>query len=157
MLNGFFAIAVVLAGSCTYVAGQRIRAVPDKASASVLTVVKAQGKLPAKIEGDGAGHSTLRFSPDKAFKAYVLCLPADAALVPNCVSRVFIRNEKSKVVYEVRGEELGVEAGRPIDEVKWKNAYTLSYERWTGPHFGHRYVIDARRMKQTAAFSLTDR
>jgi len=157
MLKAVLSTVGVLASSCTFASGQRIRAVPDRSSASILTIVKATGKLPTKIEGNGAGDSTYRLSQNKAFAAYVLCLPADPKQVPNCVSRVFIRNEKSKMVYEVRGEELGIEAGRPVDELKWRNSDTLSYERWTGPHFGHRYVINVRKMKQTAAFALTDR
>ena len=151
-------LSVVMLASCaTYATSQRIKAVPDKDSASILTIAKATGELPNKIEGDGAGESTLRLSPNRAFRAYVLCIRADSTQVPNCVSRVFIRNEKSKTVYEIRGEELGIEAGRPVDELKWRDTYTLSYERWTGPHYGHRYVINVRTLKQIAAYSLTDR
>ena len=48
------------------------------------------------------------------------------------------------------------DANRPVDNLKWTNNYTLSYERWTGPHFGHRYVVDIKQMKQTGAFILSD-
>jgi hypothetical protein len=46
------------------------------------------------------------------------------------------------------------EVTRPIDNLKWVNNFTLSYERWTGPHFGHRYLIDVRSRKQLAAYDL---
>ena len=54
------------------------------------------------------------------------------------------------------GEDLGVESMRIIDELKWINNTTLSYERWTGPHYGHRYIVDIKQMKQTGSFALTD-
>jgi len=43
---------------------------------------------------------------------------------------------------------------RPIDNLKWVNNFTLSYERWASPHFGHRYLIDVRARKQLAAYDL---
>ena len=56
--------------------------------------------------------------------------------------------------YEISGEPDLEEVTRPVDELKWVNDFTLSYERWAGPHFGHRYVIDVRSKKQVTAYDL---
>jgi len=138
-------------------AAQRIRVAFDKDSASVLKIEKAAGDFPDKIETDGAGNSTLAVSPAKRFSAYVLCVPSGSKQTENCSARVFIRDETSKSVYEVRGEDLYAEVARTVEELKWVNGHTLSYERWTSPHFGHRYVIDVVTLKQTSAYVLSDR
>lgn len=145
---------LMLAGSVTD--AQKVRAVPDAESAHILKLAKTDRKLPSKVETDGAGKSASAASQDGKFKAYVLCVPPGSSETENCSVRVFVENLQTKEIYEVLGEELFVEVGRPVDELKWKNPYTLTYERWVGPHFGHRYVIDARTMKQTAAYTLTD-
>ena len=72
------------------------------------------------------------------------------------MSRVFVTDLGTDETYEISGEELFIEANRPVDGLKWINNYTLSYERWVNPHFGHRYVVDLKRSKQTAAFILSD-
>ena len=46
-----------------------------------------------------------------------------------------------------KGEELGIEANRPVDSLKWVK---------TGPHLGRRYVVDVKLKKQTGAFILSD-
>jgi hypothetical protein len=76
--------------------------------------------------------------------------------VTDCVHRVFVNDLQSEEEYEIVGEEPFIEAGRLIDNLKWINDHTISYERWAGPHFGHRYVIDMKTMKQTGAFILSD-
>jgi len=139
------------------VSAQRIRVAPDKNSAGLLKIEKATGDLPTKIETDGAGKSTLAVGPAKRFSAYVLCVPSGSKETDNCSARVFIRDETSKSVYEVRGEDLYAEVARTVEDLKWVNGHTLSYERWTSPHFGHRYVIDVATLKQTSAYVLSDR
>ena len=135
---------------------QKIFASRDKDGEKILSVVKAQPNLPTKIETGGAGKSTLKISADKAFKAYVLCVPAGSPDTDNCASRVFFTDMVTKSVYEIRGEETLYETGRPVDELKWINNHTLSYERWVGPHGGERYVVEVRSRKPTAAFFLSD-
>jgi hypothetical protein len=147
-------ILLVAGTSASY--AQKIRAEVDAESAHALKLVKTERKLPTQIETDGAGKRSFAASPDGKFKAYVLCVAAESTETDNCSGRVFVENTETKEIYEVRGEELFVEVGRPVDELKWKNAYTLTYERWVGPHFGHRYVIDVRTMEQTTAYVLTD-
>src|SRR5262245_30901107 len=116
-------------------AAQKIKVAPDKESANKLKIEKAAGDLPTKIETDGAGNSTLAVGPAKRFSAYVLCVPSGSKETENCSARVFIRNEASKSIYEVRGEDLYAEVARTVEDLKWLNAHTLSYERWTSPHF----------------------
>ena len=141
-------IAILLLGPTVSFA-QKINAEPDAETARTLTVVKTHEPLPTKIETDGAGNTTLVTSPTKAFTAFVLCVPSNSDEVKNCVSRVFVRDEASKTVYELRGEELFIEAGRPVSDIKWTNAYTLSYDRWSSPHVGRRYVVNMKLLKQT--------
>ena len=156
-------MALIIVFACAgFANSQRIKAVPDPDSAGVLTVKKAGSDLPSgdladKVEKDGSGKSTLRMSADKRYEASVFCVPSGSTEVTDCVHRVFITDLQSEDEYEIVGEELFIEAGRPIDNLKWINNHTISYERWGGPHFGHRYVIDIRTMKQTEAFSLTYR
>jgi len=154
-------IIFVLLVSFATTKAQKIRVVPDPDSANVLTIKKAGSDLPSgdladKVEKDGAGKSTLTISADKHYEASVFCVPSHSSEVPDCVARVFILDLQTDENYEIVGEELGIEAGRPVDGLKWINSHTLSYERWTGPHMGRRYIVDVKAMKQTAAFIVTD-
>ena len=156
----FIASSILLA-TCGTAEAQKIRVVRDADSANILKVKKAGSDLPAgdladKVEKDGAGRSTLTLSADKHYEASVFCIPSGSADVPNCVARVFILDLQTDENYEIVGEELGIEAGRPVDSLKWVNNHTLSYERWTGPHFGRRYVVDIKAMKQLDGFILSD-
>ena len=139
---------------------QRVKVVADAESANVLSVKKAtdlpEGDLADRIETDGAGKSTLTMSPDQIRQAFVFCVPSGSKEVPSCVQRVFVTDLGTDETYEIKGEELFIEANRPVDSLKWVNNNTLSYERWTGPHFGHRYVVDIKLKKQMGAFILTD-
>jgi hypothetical protein len=161
-VNIIFFIVLAVCFSGVEINAQRIKAVRDPDSANILTIKKAGDDLPSgdlaeKVETDGAGNSTLKMSADKRYEASVFCIPSRSNEVPNCVARVFILDLQTDENYEIVGEELGIEAGRPVDEIKWINNHILSYERWTGPHFGHRYIVDVRAMKQIDAFMLTDR
>jgi hypothetical protein len=140
---------------------QRIKAVRDPDSANILSIKKAvdlpDGDLADKLEKYPNGKSTLAESPQKIRQAFVFCVPSGSKEVTSCVHRVFITDLGTDETYEVTGEELFIEANRPVDSLKWINEWTLSYERWSGPHFGHRYVIDFKKKKQSGAFILTDR
>ena len=159
-----FALTVtfVLLVSFANAPAQKIKVVADPDSAKILTVKNAGSDLPSgdladKVETDGSGKSTLTISADKHYEASVFCIPSRSAEVPNCVARVFILDLQTDENYEIFGEEPGVEAGRPVDSLKWVDNHTLSYDRWMNPHIGHRYVVDLKTMKQTAAFIVTDR
>ena len=140
---------------------QKIKVIRDSESANILTVKKAGGDLPSgdlaeAVEKDGSGKSTLTMSVDKRYEASVFCVQSGSSEVTGCVHRVFIVDLQSDEDYEILGEELFVEAGRPIDNLKWTNNHTISYERWANPHVGHRYVVDIKAMKQIDAFELSD-
>jgi hypothetical protein len=140
---------------------QKIKVVRDPDSANILTVKKAGSDLPSgdladAVEKDGSGKSTLAMSADKRYQASVFCVPSRSSEVTDCVHRVFIGDLQTDENYEIVGEELYVEAGRLIDNLKWIDNHTLSYERWVSPHFGHRYVVDIKSMKQAGAFTLSD-
>ena len=129
-------------------------------SANILRLKKA-GNLPSnvvdKIDKDGYGKPRLAVSPDKGRRAFVLCVGSGTKEVPSCVTRVFVMDVATDVIYEISGEQLFIESNRPVDNLKWINNNILSYERWTGPRFGRRYVVDVKQMKQTGAFILSDR
>ena len=96
-------------------------------------------------------------SPDRKHSAYVICVPVPTAEDPKRCGHVVHFDDYSgpkAVVYQIRGEPELEEVMRPIDNLKWVNNFTLSYERWSGPHFGHRYLIDMRTRKQVAAYDL---
>jgi hypothetical protein len=123
---------------------QKIKIVRDPDSANILTVKKAGDDLPSgnlsdSVEKYPNGRSTLTMSPDKRYQASVFCVPSRSSEVPGCVHRVFI-----------------IDLGRLISNLKWIDNHTLSYERWVNPHFGHRYVVDIKAMKQKDAFIVSD-
>ncbi len=157
----YFLIVAAMFGYAGSAHAQKIKVTHDSESANILTVKKAGSDLPSgdladAVEKDASGKSTLRMSADKHYEASVFCVPSKSTEVTGCGHRVFILDLQTDENYEIVGEELFVEAGRMIDSLKWVNNYTLSYERWTGPHFGHRYVVDVKAMKQTDAFTLSD-
>lgn len=140
---------------------QKVKASRDAESANILSVKKAGSDLPAgdlaaAVEKDGRGKSTLTMSADKRYEASVFCVPSGSSEVTDCVHRVFITDLQTEEDYEIVGEAPFIEAGRLIDNLKWIDNHTLSYERWANPHFGYRYVVDVKAMKQTDAFSLSD-
>jgi len=156
IVPGGFVMLLALIGFAANAVAQKIRVAPDKGSSAILKIAKTVEDLPTKVETDGAGNSTLAVSPAKRFSAYVLCVPLGSKETENCAARVFIRDETSKSVYEIRGEELYAEVVRTVEELKWINGSTLSYERWTSPHYGHRYIINVATLKQTGAYILSD-
>lgn len=159
-LSGFILMVLVFAGGLQTLQAQKIKVVRDVESANILTVAVASnlpdGELADKIEKDGRGRSTFTENSDKVRQAFVFCVPSGSKEVPSCVQRVFVTDLGLDETYEVKGEELFIEANRPINNLKWINDFTISYERWAGPHFGRRYVVDIKKRKQTAAFILSD-
>ena len=163
MRNGLVKYVVIgLVGvACVQgVVAQKLKAVRDPGSANMLSVKKAvnlpQGDLAEKIEKYPSGKSTLAESPDRIRQAFVFCVSSGSKEVPSCVQRVFVTDLGTDETYEIKGEELFIEANRTVENLKWINNTSLSYERWAGPHFGHRYIVDVKEMKQTGAFALTD-
>ena len=156
----YWAVLSVLVGGVQIAEAQKLRVVPDASSANILSIKKAydlpEGDLAEKIEKDGRGKKLLAESPDKIRQAFVFCVPSGSKDVPACASRVFVTDLGTDETYEITGEELFIEANRPVDGLKWINNYTLSYERWANPHYGHRYIVDVKRSKQTASFILSD-
>ncbi len=87
------------------------------------------------------------FTRDRKYGAYVLCVPLlDKEDPERCAHRAYFEDYYTgaeATIYEIRGEPDLEEVTRPIDSLKRGNNYTLSCERWEGPHFGHRYMLDA--------------
>ena len=156
----YFAAFIFLFGFIQSAEAQTIKVAPDAESANILSIKKARDlpdvELSDKIEKDANGKSTLRENPDKIRQAFVFCVPSGSKEVTSCVQRVFVTDLGTDETYEITGEELFIEANRPVTGLKWVNNDVLSYERWASPHYGHRYVVDMKRLKQTAGFILSD-
>ena len=154
------AISVAVLANVQFTRAQKIKAVRDADSANVLSIKVARnlpdGDLAEKIEKYPTGKSTLAENPDKVRQAFVFCVPSGSKEVASCVQRVFVTDLGTDETYEITGEELSIEANRLVNSLKWVNNDTLSYERWASPHFGHHYVVDLKRKKQTDAFILSD-
>ena len=135
---------------------QKIKVAADNGAANILKITENQPDPAIHIEPLTGSPDTTTLVRNRArtWRAYVLCIPT--GVKDRCDARVFFKNDRTKVTYMVTGETDGVEAGRPIDELHWVNNSRLSYERWVSPHYGHRYVIDTRTLKQVGAFILAD-
>lgn len=158
----FIAVALIFAAiefeaSPHRITAMQARAELNKGLGHTLSVVQVKPNPELTMEPT-VGTGGLVSGPDRKYSAYILCVPMPSPDDPErCARRVhFEENTKPRpaTISQIRGEPELEEVTRPIDNLKWVNAFTLSYERWAGPHFGHRYVIDARSKKQIAAYDL---
>ena len=134
----------------------QIKAYPDKESANILRVEKNTPDPKIPIEPvTGSDKSSLVTNRAGTFKAFDLCLP-EGEKKANCYLRVFITDKASGDTFMISGEDEYAERARVINDLKWLDNDRLSYERWMGPHFGHRYVLNVKLRKQVAAFTITD-
>jgi hypothetical protein len=148
-------ITLIFIVSSTSIAAQ-ITATSDRSSAKTLKLRKTDLDPTLKIETVTGypDRTTLVANSSRTFKAFVLCVPSGSE--EGCFMRVYVTEIKTGNTYEVNVEPLEVEVMRPVDELKWLDNDRLSYERWTNPHFGRRYVMNVRTRKQVGAWSLTD-
>ena len=147
-----FAMLILPDGS----AAIQVRAVANKDMSHILAVNAIAPDPELTIE-TSSGKTGLGNSPDRKHNAYVLCVPMPTAEDAKRCGHVVHFDDYSgpkATVYQIRGEPELEEVSRPIDNLKWVNNFTLSYERWASPHFGHRYVIYVRAMRQLAAYDL---
>jgi hypothetical protein len=147
-----FAVLIRTPGSAPI----QVRAELNKDLAHILSVNAITPDPELTIEPT-TGKSGMVNSPDRKHNAYVLCVPEPTAEDPKRCGHVVHFDDYTgpiATVYQIRGEPELEEVTRPIDNLKWVNNFTLSYERWTGPHFGHRFLIDVRSRKQLAAYDL---
>ncbi len=138
----------------------QVRADVNKDLANILSVVQVKANPDLAIEPAPGKTSPLQiFTRDRKYSAYVLCVPlVNKEDTERCAHRAYLDDYTGPAkIYEIRGEPELEEVTRPIDGLKWVNNYTLSYERWAQPHFGHRYVIDVRSKKQVGAYDLFSR
>jgi len=134
----------------------QVRAVANKDLSQILAVRAIPPDPELTIETN-SGQNGMVNSPDRKHSAYVLCVPMPTAEDAKRCGHVVHFDDYSGAranVYQIRGESELEEVNRPIDNLKWVNNFTLSYERWASPHFGHRYLIDVRARKQLAAYDL---
>ena len=152
-------VLILFAGGLAPSAGRsaiQARIEGNKELAGILSVVQVERNPELTMEPT-VGRGGLLTSRDKKYYAYIFCVPVASKEKPErCAHRVhFEENVRDARLYQIRGESELEEVTRTVDNLKWLNNYTLSYERWAGPHFGHRYLIDVRSRKQVAAYDLT--
>ena len=152
----FVVAAILVALFCVGgVLAQEIKAISAPKLAHILSISESHPDSSLKIEPvTGFDRSSLVRNPSKTREAYILGIPVPDGSKSRD-SRVFVKDIRAKVTYVIIGEPGGVERYRPVDSLKWLTDDTLSYERWTGPHFGYRYVFNVKTKKQTAAYTLT--
>lgn len=156
LLSIFALIAVALltsAGGRTLV---QVRAELNRELAHILGVNAITPDPELAIEPT-TGKAGMVNSPDRKYGAYVLCVPAPTADDEKRCGHVVHFDDytgRKATTYQIRGEPELEEVTRTVNNLKWVNNFTLSYERWAGPHFGHRYLIDVRTRKQLAAYDL---
>ena len=149
-------ITLIFVASTTLLDAQ-VTATSDRRSANILKVRKTDLDTTLKIE-TVTGYpdkTTLVTNQSRTFRAFVLCVPSGSE--EGCFSRVFVTEIKTGTTYAVEGEPIEVEVMRPVDELKWVDNDRLSYERWTNPHYGHRYLLNVRTKKQVGAWILSDK
>lgn len=148
-------IALVFVVSSTSIVAQ-VTATSDRSSANILKLRVTELDPTLKIE-TVTGYpdkTTLVTNASRTFKAFVLCVPSGSE--EGCFMRVYVTEIRTGKTYAINGEPIEVEVMRPVDDLKWLDNDRLSYERWTNPHFGRRYVINVRTKKQVGAWILTD-
>ena len=148
-------ITLIFIASSTLITAQ-VKATSDRSSANILKLRKTDPDPTLKIETVTGfpDRTTLVTNPSRTFKAFVLCVPSGSE--EGCFSRVYLTEIKTGNTYVITGEPIEVEVMRPVDELKWLDNERLSYERWTNPHFGRRYVVNVRTRKQVGAWILRD-
>jgi hypothetical protein len=67
--------------------------------------------------------------------------------------RIYFVERQIARVYEVRGLPL---LHRPFTHLLWVNNRTLVFDRWSQPHYGIHYVVNARRKKLERASAFPD-
>ena len=147
-------IIFALASTFTGVTAQ-IRAVRDAESINVLKMEKAA--IDPSLKKESIAEVPADTSPvtNRAgtYRAFVLCrISAET----DCPYRVHFTEIKTGTSFVITGEPTEVEIMRSIDELKWLDNDRLSYERWTNPHFGRRYLVNVRTKKQVGAWILSD-
>lgn len=150
-------VTVTMALFCAANAYSQIRTARDPETQNVLSITKSDPDPKLKIEPvPGETRTSLVSNKAKTRTAYVLCVPVTNN-PKQCDSLVFVKDVVNQTVYAITGEPGGFERYRLVNDLKWVNKDVLSFERWTGPHFGHRYVVNMKSKKQTGAFIVTDK
>ena len=54
---------------------------------------------------------------------------------------LFVLNRSNNTITRVRNQSL---SHRPIENLKWVGPHRLRFDIWAGPHFGGRYVYNAK-------------
>jgi len=147
-------ISLVLGLACGVDIYSQVVPIRDPDSSNILSITKTDPDRALKIEPvTGFDRSSLVRNPAKTREAFILCIPATKGS-ELCDMLVFVKDLAAKTTYVITGEPDLMERNRPIDNLKWLSNDVLSYERWAQPHFGHRYAVNMKLRKQTAAYFL---
>jgi hypothetical protein len=67
--------------------------------------------------------------------------------------RIYFRDRRTGKVYEVRGLPF---PHRPFSDLAWISNTTLVFDRWSQPHYGIHYVMNAKDKKLVSASGFPD-
>lgn len=115
-----------------------------RARADMLTELRSSVSLvrvaPLK-EGERENVCTTR---NRRFTAYTVSLETE---------RLFIKDNRYKIVYELQGIPLEY---RPFSDLKWSSQNSLQFDRWSQPHHGMHYELDIGQKKLVRAYAFPD-
>lgn len=109
------------------------------------TALAPQARM-VRLQGPVAGSDTV-VSPDGAWRAFVF-EPSDEPGGRLCLETV-----RGGRRYELRGLPLPY---RPLSALVWLDADRLAFDRWSQPHYGIHYVLEARRARLVLATPFPD-
>lgn len=67
--------------------------------------------------------------------------------------RIYFRDLKTGKTYEIRGIPL---PHRPFSDLAWRGKGLLVFDRWSQPHFGIHYEVDAAKRRLVVAYGFPD-
>lgn len=100
------------------------------------------------------GITFVRVTPPEAAKRENLRKTADGRFIAYTAfvgsERLFVKDTRAGVVYEVRGIPL---EHRPFSDLRWYGRNRLALDRWSQPHHGMHYELDVRQKRLVVAYA----
>lgn len=155
------AAAAVLALCCsltadaivfTPIAPPRPQGEPDLVfTGSVLRAVSREVRIVAASPDPKLARENRARDRSGRFEAFTVNDSAPG--VSGTLDRIFFIDRRARRTYEIRGL---LNPQRPFNDLTFKAAGLLQFERWANPHAGVRYRVDVRRRKLVSARSFFD-
>jgi hypothetical protein len=112
------------------------------------------GSRAAMLSEIAPGVSFVRVKPPEIAKRENLRKTVDGRFLAYTASaggeRLFVKDTRTRVVYEVQGIPLG---HRPFSDLRWFGRSRLVFDRWSQPHHGMHYELDIRQKRLVVAYA----